>query len=49
MNSGLFAAFLEAGDVMGAFVGHDHVNDFEGVTRTIRKEIFPVRPRLIGM
>lgn len=30
VNSGLFAAFLEAGDVMGTFVGHDHVNDFEG-------------------
>lgn len=30
VNSGIFAAFLEAGDVMGTFVGHDHVNDFEG-------------------
>jgi hypothetical protein len=30
VNSGLFAAFLEAGDVMGAFVGHDHVNDYDG-------------------
>ncbi len=30
VNSGLFAAFLEAGDVMGTFVGHDHLNDFEG-------------------
>ncbi len=29
VNSGLFAAFLEAGDVAGVFVGHDHLNDFE--------------------
>lgn len=31
INSGLFAAFLEMGDVMGVFVGHDHVNNFIGV------------------
>jgi len=29
-NSGLFAAMLERGDVMGVFVGHDHVNDYVG-------------------
>ena len=28
INSGLAAAMLEAGDVMGVFVGHDHVNDY---------------------
>ncbi len=28
VNSGLFTAMLEAGDVMGIFVGHDHVNDY---------------------
>lgn len=28
INSGLFAAMLNAGDVMGTFVGHDHVNDY---------------------
>lgn len=28
VNSGLFAAMHEQGDVMGAFVGHDHVNDY---------------------
>lgn len=28
INSGLFTAMLEAGDVMGTFVGHDHVNDY---------------------
>lgn len=28
INSGMFAAMLEAGDVMGTFVGHDHVNDY---------------------
>mgnify|MGYP000389863468 CR=1 FL=1 len=28
VNSGLFTAMLECGDVMGVFVGHDHVNDY---------------------
>ncbi len=28
INSGMFAAMLECGDVMGMFVGHDHVNDY---------------------
>lgn len=28
VNSGLFTAMREAGDVMGVFVGHDHVNDY---------------------
>ena len=28
INSGMFAAMLEAGDVMGTFVGHDHVNNY---------------------
>lgn len=28
INTGLFAAMQEAGDVMGVFVGHDHVNDY---------------------
>ncbi|WP_455637885.1 metallophosphoesterase family protein [Parabacteroides sp.] len=28
VNSGLFSAMLEAGDVMATFVGHDHVNDY---------------------
>ena len=36
LNSGFFAALVEAGDVMGAFCGHDHVNDYEG-------ELFGVR------
>lgn len=30
INSGLFAAALERGDVRGMFVGHDHVNDYVG-------------------
>ena len=30
VNSGLFSALLEAGDVKATFVGHDHVNDFCG-------------------
>jgi hypothetical protein len=35
-NSGFFAALREGGDVMGTFVGHDHVNDFEGELDGIR-------------
>jgi hypothetical protein len=30
INSGLFAAALQRGDVRGMFVGHDHVNDYVG-------------------
>lgn len=29
-NSGLFSAMLERGDVLGVFVGHDHVNNYVG-------------------
>jgi hypothetical protein len=36
LNSGFFLAMVEAGDVMGTFVGHDHVNDFEGTLFGIR-------------
>ena len=36
INSGFFAAMVEAGDVMGTFCGHDHVNDFEGELHGIR-------------
>ena len=36
LNSGLFAAMHEAGDVGGTFVGHDHVNDFWGDLHGIR-------------
>lgn len=28
LNTGMFAAMKEAGDVMGMFVGHDHDNDY---------------------
>lgn len=28
LNTGMFAAMKEAGDVMGTFVGHDHDNDY---------------------
>ena len=28
INTGLFAAMIQSGDVMGVFAGHDHVNDF---------------------
>lgn len=28
INSGLFTAMLNSGDVMGTFVGHDHINDY---------------------
>lgn len=30
LNSGLFMACLERGDVKGIFCGHDHLNDFAG-------------------
>lgn len=36
VNSGFFAALHEAGDVLGTFVGHDHVNDFVGDLYGIR-------------
>lgn len=35
VNSGLFAAASERGDVRGMFVGHDHVNDYVGTYRNI--------------
>ncbi len=31
INSGLFGAALERGDVLGMFCGHDHNNNFDGV------------------
>ncbi|GIP22539.1 metallophosphoesterase family protein [Paenibacillus sp. J22TS3] len=30
VNSGMFAALLEMGDVIGTFCGHDHINDYMG-------------------
>lgn len=30
LNTGMYAAMHEAGDVMGTFVGHDHDNDYIG-------------------
>jgi len=36
LNSGLFAAFVERGDVIGAFCGHDHGNDFEATLHGVR-------------
>lgn len=35
INTGMFAAMVQAGDVMGTFVGHDHVNDYIGVLNDI--------------
>ncbi len=35
INSGMYNAFLESGDVMGMFVGHDHVNNYIGTLRNI--------------
>lgn len=35
INTGLGAAMLECGDVMGVFVGHDHVNDYATTWRGI--------------
>lgn len=36
INTGLFAALHEAGDVMGTFVGHEHINDYWGELHGIR-------------
>ena len=36
INTGLFAAFHQMGDVMATFVGHDHINDYEGELHGIR-------------
>ncbi|MEC0372733.1 metallophosphoesterase family protein [Paenibacillus chibensis] len=36
INSGLFTALLEMGDVVGTFCGHDHVNDYYGDLHGIR-------------
>jgi Predicted phosphohydrolases len=30
VNSGMYVSMLECGDIMGTFVGHDHVNDYIG-------------------
>ena len=35
LNSGMFTAMVDCNDVMGTFVGHDHVNDYIGITRNI--------------
>ncbi|GHH99826.1 metallophosphoesterase family protein [Neobacillus kokaensis] len=35
INTGLFTAMSEMGDVMGTFVGHDHANDFCAVYKGI--------------
>ena len=36
INTGLFAALHLAGNVRGVFVGHDHLNDYEGDLHGIR-------------
>lgn len=36
INTGLFAAMVEMGDVRGVFCGHDHTNDYEGELHGIR-------------
>lgn len=35
-NDGLFSAMARSGAMRGVFVGHDHVNDFEGTLHGIR-------------
>lgn len=35
LNSGMFTAMRESGDIMGTFVGHDHDNDYIGVYQDI--------------
>lgn len=36
LNVGMFSAMVRRGRMRGTFVGHDHVNDFEGTLRGIR-------------
>ena len=36
VNDGLFALMVRLGKMKGVFVGHDHINDFEGTLRGIR-------------
>lgn len=36
LNSGMFTAMTECGDVMGVFCGHDHINDYWGELCGIR-------------
>ncbi|MFH5182026.1 metallophosphoesterase family protein [Paenibacillus sp. TAB 01] len=36
VNSGMFAAMLEQGNIDGVFVGHDHVNDYWGELHGMR-------------
>ena len=35
INSGLFSSFVEMGDVLGVFVGHDHNDDYVGTAANI--------------
>ncbi|HPD94567.1 MAG TPA: metallophosphoesterase family protein [Tenuifilaceae bacterium] len=35
VNSGMYVSMLEQGNIMGTFVGHDHVNDYIGVLNGI--------------
>lgn len=35
INTGLLASFVEMKDIMGTFVGHDHVNNFIGVYKGV--------------
>ena len=35
LNTGMFAAMKEMGDVMGTFVGHDHDNDYSVIWNNI--------------
>lgn len=36
LNSGFFSAMVEQGDILGTFVGHDHINDYIGELHGIR-------------
>lgn len=35
VNSGMFTAMVECNDIIGAFVGHDHINDYIGLSHNI--------------
>ncbi len=41
VNGGQFDSWLEQGDIIGAFFGHDHVNDFAGEYKGIKLTAVP--------
>ena len=53
MNDGLFSLMVRGGKMKGVFVGHDHINDYEGTLHGIRLsyglEGYPHGARIIDL